>query len=376
MTTASSADSPSRKSRPSLRNLAKQLKVSHTTVNMGLKEDPRISPALREKIRRTAKQQGYFPNDLATVLRTGRTRLIGCIVPAINSAYISGFLEPAMGGLWEAGYFPITLCSQLDPRNEAKMLESLARLRVEGVLIMPSREDRGKRHFAELLRDHIPIVAINNPIPKLELPLVASDDAAGAETATRHLISLGHCRILHIGAPHESRYSDLRREQGYRQAMTAAGLVPTVLYYEDRLQARLPLAALKMELLQKPPTQRPTAILCYHDSLALRLYAFCDRVGMQIPDDLSVIGFSNEGWGEDAPHALDFVNPPLSTVEQNSAQIGATAVQCLLALIGNEQPDASRMLIEPVFIERESTQAPRPVGGEGPLPADAGTASA
>lgn len=339
-----------------MRDLAASLGVSHTTVNLALQGDKRVSEKLRTKIRRIAEEEGYFPNDLAAVLRTGKTGLIGFVVPRIHSDYIAAFMEPAVRVLWEYNYFPVAVCSRLDQKSEAQILERMARQRVEGLLIMPCREDSGKLHFAEFLQRHIPIVTINNPIPKLDLPMVSSDDIKGAKLATDYLIGKGHRNILHIGAPHESRHADVRREKGFREVMKKAGLTPRVLYYNDRVEMRISTADLERELLPGKSGNPATAVFCFNDDIALMLYSFCQTRGIRIPEDLSVVGYCNEG-GSEALHYLDCVSPPLTTVDQNPQEIGRKSAETLLHLIEHDEPVVPPLLIQPNLVERSSVRS-------------------
>lgn len=344
-----------KKRRPSLRDLAKQLGVSHTTINMALQDDERISQSLRQQIRKVAEQEGYFPNDLGWGLRTGRTGLVGIVLPMTNSAFISSMLDAAIDKFWGAGYFPITLRSALDLDTEERLLESLARRRVEGVVLMPSREDSGKKHFAALLREHVPLVALNNHIPKLNLPLVASDDTAGAILATRHLIENGHRRILHIGSHLDNRYGHYQREAGYRQAMKEAGLQPKILRFQGRLGPSPSDKTLQSELVRAIDKHKTTALFCFNDNVALVLYDFCRSAGLRIPEDISVVGYSNQGW-QGSVHALDFVDPPLTTVDQHAHQIGDTAASTLIQMIKSNTPVPAESLIKPTLVRRASVK--------------------
>ncbi len=341
--------------RPSLRDLAKRLGVSHTTVNLAIQGDPRVSAPLREKIREFAEREGYFPNDLAQGLRTGRTGLVGIVVPLLNGAFVSSLLEGAVAELWGANFYPIILCSGLDIRTEATLLERLARRRVEGVLLMPSREDSGKGHFAQLLKNHVPIVTVNNPVPRLELPLVASDDVLGGELATHHLIEAGHRKIFHIGSPLDTRYADRRRENGYNWAMKNAGFRPETIHYDARSGPDQKDAAFQNKLAEAILTQKATAAFCFNDAVALHVYAFCREKGVRIPDDLSVIGYSNEGWHGNT-NTLDFTTPPLTSIDQNADQIGRVAATALMSWIQGKSASPEDTLLPPRLVKRSSVR--------------------
>ncbi len=334
--------------RPSLRDLARQLGVSHTTINLALQGEGRISAARREQIREAAARAGYLPNDLGPRLRTGRTGLIGLVIPTLRSGFVSALLEGVLPTLAGAGFSPLLQLSGFEVAREAHLLEQLARQRVEGVILIPSREDSGRQHFAALLAEHVPLVALNNPVPKLRLPLIASDDTLGGQLATRHLLANGHQRILHIGLPLDNRQIDRRREEGYRQTMLEAGLKPKIIRFTHRPGPDAHDPAFREQLARTLP--RYSAVFCFNDAVALEVYRFCREEGIAIPGDLSVVGYSNEGY------PFDFLSPPLTSVDQNAERMGERAATMLLERIRDQSSRAAEVLIDPFLVQRDSVR--------------------
>lgn len=321
---------------------------------MSLKDDPRIPVKLRSRLRTAAERAGYFPNDLPNVLLTGRTGLMGLVVPLVNSPFVSGFLDAALEVIWKSGRISLVLCSELNLDREEEMLRRLARQRVEGVILMPAREDRGKKHVAALLKDHVPLVAFDNPIPKLNLPLVTSDDLLGGRLAAQHLIKLGHRRIAHIGCPWESPYADRRRETGYRQAMIEAGLTPRIVPLDRRINWLKGTRAVMQQLMASVHGQPPTAVFGFNDDVAIGVYDFCREHGIRIPADLSVVGYGDQHWRGDI-HPWEHVAPPLTTVRQNALAMGTAAGKLLLQLIERRKAVPAQTLVPPLLVTRQST---------------------
>lgn len=340
---------------PSLRDLATKLGVSHTAVARGLRGDPGISPVLRRRIQEVARHHGYVVSDLTQALITGQSDTVGVVVPTLRSSFVSELADHLVQALWESKLLPFVLCSELNLETEEQMLRRLAAKRVDGVVMMPSREDPGRDHFAQLLDQHTPIIALNNPLPELNLPLVSSDDALGARWVTEHLIEQGHRHILHLGSALDSPHADRRREEGYIDAMHRAGLRPRIVHSPKRLPAMSELEALLADYLESGAGADVTAIFCFNDNLALSAYRYAARRGLRIGRDLAVAGFGNvRGTPAPIPDPVDLIEPPLTTVEQRPAIMARQAVHAMRQLVqGKTVP--KRIMVKPELILREST---------------------
>jgi DNA-binding LacI/PurR family transcriptional regulator len=340
---------------PGLHALANKLGVSHTAVAMALRDDPRISEGLRKRVKSLAVEEGYVASNVAQSLLSGRTSLVGIVVPSIVSTFMGRLLQGITDGLQKDGCLPLVLCSDLDVQREKDALEAIAGKRADGVIIVPCLEDRGEDHFINLLSQHTPIVAVDHPLPRMDVPLVCSDDDLGAELATRHLIQKGHRRIAHFAAPIDSPSADRRREFAYRRVMEQAGLEPVVIHVLDKKLTVNLINTTLSEFFESAQGKATTAAFVFSDAVAYAIYNYAQDHGLRIGEDLAVVGFGGAPVARlNATVTLDIVRPKLSTVEQHPQQIGLAAVEVLRRLAAG-QPVQRQTLIEPHLLEFESS---------------------
>jgi len=353
---------PRQKRRPGLHSIARKLGVSHTAVSRALRGDQSLSEKLRQDVQAVAQAEGYVSSNIAQGLVSGWTGMIGVVLPTLASSFISTMANGIAEALWEDGTIPMMLCSDLQVDREEKMLAALAQKRVNGVIIMPSREDRGATHFCHLLARHTPIVSVDASLPRIDVPLVASDDERGATDATRHLIERGHRHILHLAAAMDNVYCDRRREKAYRKAMKDAGLKAKVLHIPDRRFQTGQIVSMLDEYFATTQGSKTTAVFAFNDPLAYCVYAVARRMGRTIGQDLAVVGFGNyRGTPISNTTDVDAIRPSLSSVEQYPAKIGRMAVELLRKMMRSEAV-SRQTLIEPSLIVRDSSSANREAG--------------
>lgn len=341
--------------RPGLHALAKKLGVSHTSVALALRDDPRISTALRERVQKLAKEEGYISSNLAQSMVSGWTGLIGVIVPNVVSTLMARMVQGIIDELWEDEVIPLVLCSDLNVDREKKALEAIASKRANGVIISPCLEDRGEDHFVKLLGQHTPIVSVSHPLPRIDAPSVTSDDSIGGELATRHLIEQGHKHIMHLGRPVTNEMSDTRREKAYCSVMEEAGLEPVILRAPDR---RLPPAQMRQmvdDYFQTTQGKKTTAVFAFTDPLAYIIYQYAQDRGIRIGQDLAVVGYGHTQITPlNAEVSLDVLRPTLTTVEQHPRKTGAIAVQTIRQMIAGK-PVPRLTQVKPDLLVKESS---------------------
>ncbi len=344
-----------RKRRPGLRDLAEKLGVSHTAVARALRDDPRLTDSLRQRVRTVAREEGYLFSDVTKSLITGWSGTIGVVVPALTSSFVIKLINGIAHQLWEDGTVPMVLCSDYDATQEEQMLQALAQKRASGVIIMPSREDRGQEHFAQLLQSHTPIVSLDTGLPRLDAPLVSTDDEHGAALATWHLVEQGHRHIMHLSKAIDNEMADLRRETGYQRVMEQAGLEPQIIHLSGRRFDQEAVIAQLNAFFRDRSGPKTTAVFAVNDSAAYCVYAYAQRHGLRIGQDLALIGYGNGGELQTSePQARDFVQPTLSSIEQHPGEMGRAAVKILRQLVAGHPVRSSR-LIEPELIVCESS---------------------
>jgi DNA-binding LacI/PurR family transcriptional regulator len=331
----------------SIKDIARLAGVSHSTVSRALRHSPLIPVHTAERIRRIAEKEGYSASAVARGLVTNKTEAIGVVVTSIadpfNGEVVAGIEELAN----EHGYTVILATSQADASREVAVVRSFQERRVDGILVASSRV--GALHTPLLSELRIPIVLLNNQHPSAFVHSVCFDNEGGAYQATRYLVELGHKRIAYLGDQF-GLHSDEERYAGYRKAMADTGLA-----IDDRLVVRADGkpegARAAVRQLLTPVAPMPTAVFCYNDMSALGVLFEAVRLGIRVPQDLSVTGFDDIFFSS-------YVQPPLTTVRQPMRELGRRAMQLLFALLRKEKAERS-VFVQGELVVRGSTAPPR-----------------
>lgn len=332
----------------SIKDIARAAGVSHSTVSRALADSPLVKPATKARIQRLAREMGYSPDARARSLVMGQTRTIGVVVTTISDPFAAQVVQSIESTAHNHHYTVILCTSGAEPEREMTAVEMLRSKRVDAVIVTSSRV--GALYQEYLARIGVPIVLINNHSEHGRYTFsVSVDNMHGAYMATRHLLDAGHRRIAYISRPADFR-SNLERQQGYRQALTDAGLESDPQWIVEGT-GRIgggQRAFHKLMALENPPT----AVFCYNDMTAIGvLRAACDA-GQIVPDDLAVVGF------DDIPLAA-YMCPSLTTVAQPLTEMGKTAVEMALALMETQEPDSGRfsnVTLPGQLIVRESSR--------------------
>ncbi len=329
----------------SIKDIARLAGVSHSTVSRALRNSPLIPAATAERIQRIASETGYTASAVARSLVTRRTHTVGVVVTSIadpfNSEVFAGIEELAN----QRGYAVVLANSQGHADREIAVVRTLQEQRIDGVLVASSRV--GALYIPLLSQLQIPIVLINNHHAGEFVHSVAIDNVDGAYQAVRHLIALGHRDIAYIG----DRFgleSDADRRAGYRKALREAKISPPREFTnagDGKPEGGMGAAR---ELLRG--TRKPSAIFCYNDMTALGVLREAADQGLELPRDLSVVGFDDLFF---AP----LLNPPLTTIHQPRVEIGRVAMELLLALLAH-RPAEKTIRIKGELIVRGSTRKP------------------
>lgn len=320
---------------PLLRDVAVAAGVSPTTASLILNgKTDNFAAATIERVRETALSLGYRPNGLARSLRRQRTHTIGVVSDQIATTPFAGaMIRGAQEAAWEAGHLLMLIDTDDDLEAEGAAIEALLERRVEGLIYA-----RMKHTIVEVpptLRE-VPATLLDARTELADLPSVVPDDFGGARKAMDHLLSVGHRRIGFVQTTDDVPAAE-ERFSGYRLALEEAGQpFDPELVVEDPHEGAQPVTALE-DLLRS--RHRPTALFAFNDRTAFGIYNTARRVGLAIPDDLSVVGFDNlegvAGW----------LDPGLTTVQLPHYEMGRWAVEHLERLIGGERmaPEQFRM---------------------------------
>lgn len=312
-------------------DVARRAGVSTATVSRILAGVGPARPATRDRVREAARDLGYRPSGVARSLKRQTTRTIGLIITDIENPYFPELVRVIEDSAREAGYAVLLGNADDDPEREASYLDLLVERRVDGIVIAAS--GLGAHHREWLADPPLPVVLVNCAASDVSLPAIASDNRGGGRLAVEHLLRLGHRRLGHLTAP--PRNIDAPdRLAGALDALRAAG------YPDDELVVTVGSPnvgggqrALRELLEQAPDT---TAVFAYNDLMAIGAMRAVRALGRSVPDDVSVVGF------DDVTLAA-YVDPPLTTIAQSTAEMGRWAFEELGRLM---EPGASSAGVE------------------------------
>ncbi len=330
-----------------IHDIAKKLNLSASTVSRALNDNPVISEVTRNLVKRIATELGYRPNTLAANLRTKRTNTIGVIVPLINRHFFSSVIS----GVEEVAYsqgFAVTISQSNDNiEKESKIVQALYANRVDGIIISIGMETNTTDHFKLFSERNIPIVFFDRIVDEIEAHKIVVDDYGGALRATKHLISQGAKNVAHIGGPLHLKIYEYR-QKGYCDALREAGLeVNKTLIVNNSLTKEEGTLSIQ-KLLEN--NVKPDAIFCANDTTALSVIIHLKEKGIKVPEDIAIVGFSNEPFSE-------VVTPSISTVKQPGFLIGQKAAQLLIQQIlhNNDNHDYKTIVMPTELIIRDSS---------------------
>ena len=332
-----------------LKDIAAETGVSIATVSHALRNPGRVSEQTRKKVLAAAKQAGYTPNRLAASLRTARSGNIVVIIPdvtdSLNGEIIAGIEKVARG----RGYSVLLGNTRGSEKREREFANLAFSRQADGIILMSHRLPFEIPSPESEDQDLPPLVNGCEFAGSGSVPFVAVDDRKAAMDATAHLLGLGHRDIAVITGAEEST-SSRRRLDGFREAMSAAGLdVNENWVISGRYQPEGGEAAARQLMMQK---NRPTAIFCFSDEMAIGcLYALKEQ-GFTVPHDVSVMGYDGIPFSR-------YASPPLTTIVQPMEGIGEQCAQILLDLVEGRKPETQTHYLPHELLVRESTSPPK-----------------
>jgi LacI family repressor for deo operon, udp, cdd, tsx, nupC, and nupG len=321
--------------RPTITDVAAAAGVAPSTVSRAFSRPGRVNRYTREHVLTIAQELGYSPSPTAQALGSGRTKTIALLVPDITNPYFSGVIKGAERAAATAGLTLVLGDTQENPAHEEDLLRRLGRA-VDGfVLSAPRLPDKVLRRSAELNT----ITLVNRATPGIAC--VVADFDNGTEQIVDHLASYGHNSLVFAGGPVES-WSGARRWFGLREAATRRGMTA------QRIGPYTPTLAGGPAAADAVLTCGATAVVCHNDMLAIGLMRRLAHRDVQVPHDLSVVGF-------DDIFGADFCNPPLTTLAERTEDAGARAVEALVRQIAQPAPDPPTRVLATQLIVRAST---------------------
>lgn len=303
-----------------IKDIANELNISASTVSRALNDHPYINSETKKLVIELADKLNYTPNSLASSLRSHKTNTIGVIIPEI----VHFFFSTVISGIEEVAHnagFTILFCQSNESyEREVLDIKALMTHRVDGLLVSFSQETINFDHFKEVMNNNIPIVFFDRIIKEMDASNVIVADYDGARKATKHLLEQGCLRIAHLAGPKPLMISQ-ERLNGYLDVLEDHNLKPEQGYMQECGGGKEDGYKSTKKLLQLP--NPPDAIFANSDMVALGAIQAVKESGLNIPNDVAIIGFSN--W-----HFSELIEPQLSTISQPGFDIGRVAMRLLL----------------------------------------------
>ena len=308
-----------------MKDIARAFGVSVATVSRALKDSPRISLERREAIKAYAREHNFAPNLLAESLRHSRVhpvRIIGVITPQLNHFYFSSILSGIEEEASARGYMLMVAQSDERYEREVRICQAFYENKVCGIIVSQAKDTTKYDHFKKLIDNGVPLVFFDRICTGVNCSRVVVDDYMGAYTAVSYLIETGCRRIAYFGSSMHLEISK-NRFNGYRDALLKHGL-PADERYMRFCDNRADAETITPELLSMD--NRPDAFFAVNDDTAIGILYTVKRMGLNVPNDVSICGFTN---GERAI-ACD---PMLTTVEQRGKVVGEEAANILIGQV-------------------------------------------
>jgi Transcriptional regulators len=329
-------------------DIAKELNITFSTVARALNDHPAISASTKQAVREVAERLGYRPNKVASSLRSGKTKIIGILVPRLDVSFFSSVVHGIEGVMNENGYTILLYQSQEALKQEKKGIETFLRSRVDGIIASISLETEGDGGFAEVRERNIPLAFFDRVPQGLDVPAVTIDDYRGGFMATEHLIRSGYRRIVHI-----NQYRNINifneRLRGYLDALRRYNIpVDERLIIKGEFSLAFGRQCVRDLLAADIAFD---AVFTLEDFTAMGVVQELKAAGKRIPDEVGVVGFANEAFSS-------LVSPAISTVDQRTVEMGEEVARLFLKLLRKgdyykHRPE--KLVLEPKLLVRESS---------------------
>lgn len=331
-----------------IHHLANVLKISASTVSRALNGNSRISEKTRQIVQQKAAELGYRPNVLAANLRSKKTNTIGVVVPRIDRYFFSSAISGIEDYAWTKGFNVIITQSNDLLVKEINCVKTLYNNRVDGIIISISMQTNEDKHLKLFSENNIPILFFDRFCPTIESDRIVVDDFESGYKITCQLIERGCKRIAHIAGPEILNiYRD--RKDGYLKALKLGGIPLLEGYLEITSLTKEEGKQAFARLMSLP--NPPDGVFCGNDTTALSALEYCQKNGLNVPDDVALVGFSDEPFSA-------VVTPSLSTVKQPGYQMGVQAAQKIIYRIENSQSiiPFEQIVLPTQLIIRESSK--------------------
>ncbi|MDT0678360.1 LacI family DNA-binding transcriptional regulator [Autumnicola musiva] len=329
-----------------LKELARLLNLSVSTVSKALNDSSEISAQTRSRVKQLALLNNYVPNGMAQSLKNNKTKTIGVVIPNILPSFFTKALHGIESTAAKAGYKIIICISNESTEKEEESLRTFLSGRVDGIILSLAKETQQTKkldHLKRIIDYGIPLVFFDRISDELSCDSISIDDKKIAEKATDEMHQTGCRNIIYLSTIFDTSV-DLQRQNGYTISQAKRRAEPYILHIKDY-------AVFQERLLPVISEKCVDGILAADELSAILTMRTAIKNGYKIPEDISVIGFTNGFMGE---HFL----PSLSTVNQHAEEQGKMAVETLISRLKDENTDPVKHVLDTAIIHRESTRTP------------------
>lgn len=332
-----------------LKDIARDLGVSLITVSKALRGREDISEETRQRVLKRVAELDYRPNMLARGLASGKTFIVGLIVPDLLHPFFAEFAKALNGVLRRNNYGLILASSEEDPKIEQQEIRTVLARGVDALLIASCQPTL--QGFYGVEDQRTPYILIDRDFPHLRAHFVGTDDYAAGRMATEHLLSTGKRKIAHIAGPDFTSGADRRR--GYADSLREHGLKvrESWVIANPRVEETGELVGYEGMRQLLRARARPDAVFCYNDLTAIGAIQATLEAGLSIPGDIAFVGCGNVRYS-------DYLRVPLSSIDQSTGMLGDHAGKLTLELVENHATSPRQIRVKPTLVVRASSMIP------------------
>ena len=336
----------------SIKDIAKEASVSIATVSYVINNKKNVSKKTREKVQSIIDKLGYRTNIIARSLRTKSTKAIGVIVPDISTPFTSQVVRGMEEIAKTAGYTLILGCHYYDIVEEERQVQVFLDQFIDGIILFNGFDNS---LFVEVVSKKIPLVLVDRKVKNENIPSVTVDNIKGVESAVDYLVLKGHKKIGYVTFDYKNHTIVKERYDGY-----CRGLKKNKIQYNEGYVVNTDIFRLKeiegtYEFMKKyflTSKDIPTAFITISDFNAYGIILAARETGLEVPEDISVIGYDNIIFSK-------LIDPPLTTVKQPKKLMGRTGMELLIKIISNKKLKQKNIVLKTEIIERDSVSKPK-----------------